>query len=246
MKRVSLLIVSLLLILSLGICVSAAGKWIIVDIGILNSSEKAQLTERATAIADEYSITICLLTVESLDGKNALSCAENFYDFNLLNMTEGNGILLLVAVEDREWAVVTNGQTHSVITDSEIDIIMEDVLDKLSYGNYYEAFDLFLTGVEEEYIAEVSAPLTQFFISLVIGSLAGGITLLVMRSGMKTAKHQYGAGNYMVESSYDLFQCRDIYLYSHTTKVRKPENNSSGGGGRSRSSGSRGGRSGRF
>jgi len=248
MKRVTLIIVSLLLIVSVCSPALAAGNHIRDNAGLLYQADIEQLNTKADQIARQYSFTIRILTVDSFGGKDAQAYADDYYDQYMLALNGGNGILFAVAINDRKWAVTTNGDTVSVITNSDIDGIMEDVQPQLSDGNYYKAFDLFLDGIEEEYISEENAPLVGFLIALAIGAAAGGITLLIMRSGMKTAKQQHGAGNYMVESSYDLFQCRDIFLYSRTTKVRKPENNGSGGGSRSRSGGggSRGGRSGRF
>lgn len=151
---------------------------------------------------------------------------------------------------EREWAVTTNGLTHQVVTNSNIDQIMNDVLPDLSSGYYYDAFHTFLTGVEEEYIryesgeedGEMSAG--QIIpIALLIGIVAGSITILVMRSSMKTARPQRSATSYIKQGSFQLTNKCDFYLYSRTTRRAKPKNNSSGGrsGG-----GSRGGRSGGF
>lgn len=243
MRKIYIFLVTLLLAASLSATVFAAGAYVTDDASILSSYEVSQLNKRADEISGKYDITVRILTVASLNGISAQRYADAFYDNNLLTQNNGNGILLLVALTDREWAVTTNGDTVSVITNTDIDSIMENVQPELSMGNYYEAFDQFLTGVEKEYRAKDMEPWIRVFVSLLIGAVAGGIILLVMQSGMKTAKRQHGAGSYMVESSYDLFQCRDIFLYSRTTKIRKPENNSSGGrsGG-----GSRGGRSGHF
>ena len=82
-------------------------------------------------------------------------------------------------------------------------------------------------------------------VALAIGAAAGGITILVMRSQMNTAKAQHNAGNYLVNGSYQLKRHHDIFLYSRVTRTRKAENN---GSSTHRSSGgvSHGGRSGRF
>ena len=73
--------------------------------------------------------------------------------------------------------------------------------------------------------------MVRLLVALVIGAVIAGIVLLVMRSGMNTAKQQSGAKNYMVSGSYNLYRCQDFYLYSRTSRTRKQENNSSGGHG---------------
>lgn len=90
------------------------------------------------------------------------------------------------------------------------------------------------------------------FVSLLIGAAVGGITVLIMRSGMKTAKRQSGAGQYL-QSNVRITQAHHHYLYSRTTRTAKSEYNGGGsgrGGGSHvhRSSGGRshGGGGGRF
>ena len=89
-------------------------------------------------------------------------------------------------------------------------------------------------------------------VSLVIGLIVGGISLLIMRSGMKTAKRQRGADRYL-SSNVNITKHYHHYLYSHTSRRAKSDSSGSGrsGGGGShvhRSSGGRshGGGGGRF
>ena len=65
------------------------------------------------------------------------------------------------------------------------------------------------------------------FVAIVVGVglTVGLITILVMRSGMKTAVFQRGAVQYIDQGSYELRTCRDIYLYSTTRRVRRSNDN---------------------
>lgn len=87
----------------------------------------------------------------------------------------------------------------------------------------------------------------MLLLSLVIGGGVGAIAILVMRSGMNTAKSQSGAGNY-VKSGLILRSQVDQYLYSNTHRVRRdndsgPHHHPGGGGGGSRVHHSSSGRS---
>lgn len=248
MKKISLL---LCLVLMLAICVSAAQPKIVDDAGLLSQSHFAALEEKAEAIADTYDMDAVIVTVDSLDGRSAQAYADDYFDYNGYGIgSDFSGILLLLAMDEREWAVSTCGDAMDAVRNSEIDDIMDNILDDLSDGNYYRAFDSFLDQVETEYGGFVSGEDTGSFsfinilIALAIGAAAGGIVLLILRSEMNTAKPQHGAKNYMTDGSYDLFRCHDIYLYSHTSRTKKPE--SSSGSHRSSSGRSHGGRSGRF
>lgn len=66
-------------------------------------------------------------------------------------------------------------------------------------------------------------------VSLVIGLTVGGIALLIMRSGMKTAKQQSGAAQYL-NSDVRITKAHHHYLYSRTTRTAKSEYNGGGGG----------------
>ncbi len=77
---------------------------------------------------------------------------------------------------------------------------------------------------------------TQILISVLFGAAAGGIGLLILRGQMNTAVAQKGAQSYMVGGSYDLHHSQDVFLYSHTSRVRR-QNSSNGSSGGMRSGG---------
>lgn len=71
-------------------------------------------------------------------------------------------------------------------------------------------------------------------ISLLIGLAVGGITVLIMRSSMKTAKQKHTAGNYLVKDSFELTHSSDVYLYTSVTRRRINNGNNGHGGKRPR------------
>lgn len=211
------------------------------------------LEYRLSVISQKYQMEVAILTVNTLDGKSATHYADDYYDSQGYGWgAKNSGLLLLIAIDEREWAVSTCGDAIRAVTDDEIDFIISNISGKLSAGAYYDAFDAFLDQVEIEYQAfteentlDAGDIILRIVIALVIGAVIAGIALLIMRSRMNTAKSQHGAQSYIQNGSYDLFRCQDIYLYSRTTKTRKAENNSSSTH-RSNSGRVHGGRSGRF
>lgn len=221
---------------------------------LLTDSEAYALEKRANDILYTYDMDVVIVTVNSLGGKSATAYADDYYDSHGYGIDEKySGLLLLIAMDEREWAVSTCGDAIRAVTDYEIDEFFSDISGKLSDGEYYEAFDGFLTQIEAEYKAyadestlEAGDIFFRFVIALLIGTVIAGIALLIMRSQMNTAKSQRGAQSYIRNESYDLFRCQDIFLYSHTTRTRKAESSSGGGTHRGSSGRSHGGRSGRF
>ena len=133
---------------------------------------------------------------------------------------------------------------------------MEQVLPYLSNNQYYQGFQTYLLELDHYFQAysdgeAIDEPTTEsdilvlVLICLGVGALAGLITILVMRSGMKTAVMQHGAKDYIVPGSYQLRKQRDIFLYSHVSKVRRSSDSSSGTH-RSSSGRSHGGSRGKF
>lgn len=240
MKKILIWILVCTAVLSAAIPVSAESGFIADTAGVLTSSQIRQLDETAAEIYDASGIGVFIVTVDYISGVSIESLAEGLY--NNVSGEYPDSIFFIVALQNRDWTVQTFHGGHKKLSDTEIDRIMEDVLPRLSSGNYFAAFRDFLEQVEPECL-EGTNWLVNLGIALLIGAVVALIVLLIMRHGMNTARAQSAATNYMDKSTYDLFRCQDFYLYSHTSRVRRSENSSSG----SRSGGgSRGGRSGKF
>ena len=246
---------------------------------ILSSEQETELEGKAQELRLQLELDIVILTVDSLNGHTAQDYADNFFDANGYgyNGTD-DGVLFLLAMEEREWYLSTCGKAIYALTDYGIQELGQQTVDAFAYG-YESGFDTFLACLpdyfhayeegrpidgwadysgdyyhaEREtvvYYEEETSPNLLF--SLIIGLLAGGVSILIMGSSMNTKRKQTGAGNYMRSGSYYLHTHRDLFLYSNVNKVRRQQNtgSSSCGGGSSvhRSSGGRrhGGGGGRF
>lgn len=244
MKRFYNFLLIVLLLLCLSVSVAAQTSFIDDSAGLLTSSQESYLQQRIQEITQEHSFHAVILTVDSLQGQTPKSFAESYFLSNGFGVGESkDGILFLLALNSRDWYMATHGNTRDVITDGDIDEIADEILGDLSSGNYFEAFGSWLNEIEEEYEYEQTSWLRNLLIALAIGAVIAGIALFFMRRAMNTARSQSGAGDYLKDGSFDLYECRDFYLYSRTTKVRKSQNTSSG----SRSGGSSfGGRGGKF
>lgn len=94
-------------------------------------------------------------------------------------------------------------------------------------GDYYH-------GDQEDVVYYEQPRHVSIWISIVIGAVVGGITVLIMRACMNTKRPQRSAGSYLNDSSYHLRTNQDLFLYSNVTKTRiQQESSSSGGGGSS-------------
>lgn len=232
---------------------------IVDNANLLSSSEEVTLNNKAKALADKYDIDVVILTVDTLYGEDITNYADDYFDYTGYGIgSEHSGVLLMLSMDEREWAISTCGEAIDALTDYGQDQIMDEVTDYLSDGDYYEGFAAYLDLLDEYFAAykngkPIDKTRTAFdtafdiFVALAIGAAAGGITIWIMRSGMKTVRPQSGAVDYVQQGSYYLRNQRDVYLYSRTTRVRK-QTTSSGGSSTHRSSSGRrhGGSRGRF
>lgn len=247
--------------------------------GLMNANQQAMLDQKAYELSEAYQMDIVIVTTNSNDGKDVQSYADDFFDENGYGADKGgSGILLLVSMDTREWAFSTSGNGIYAFTDYSLEILSEELIPYLSSGEYYEGFSHYLDclppyldafqdgkpidGYASDYdpnntedVVYYEEPLTwsdAIIFSSIIGLVVAGISVAVMAFSMNTKRRQTGAGDYLVDNSFQLQTNRDHFLFSNVTKTKRAEeNNSNHGGGGSRvhtsSSGTtHGGRSGKF
>ena len=254
MKRIYSLIIAIVLLLTLSTLCFAQTPKIADRAGLLTEHQIADLESRAQALADRYDIDVAIVTTKSLGSKSARDYADDYFDYNGYGIgSDHSGIIFLISTEERDWWISTSGKGIQALTDYGIDCLFDAVSDELAQDQWYDAFSSYLDHLQDYLEAyEQGTPidkapnyLLRLAIALVIGAVIGGIAIAVMRSKMNTARRQTGASSYLVDGSYQLNVCRDMYLYGHTSRVRKQENSGSSTH-RSSSGRSHGGRGGKF
>ena len=230
---------------------------------ILTDEEEADLLEKLDEISERQECDVALVTVDSLNGANVEDYADDFYDYNGYGMGSGDdGILFLISMGEREWAITTYGFGITAFTDAGLDYMEERFLPDLSDGTYEKAFsiyaelcDKFLTQAADGEPYDVDnlpkMPLSRSWIwkSLLIGAAIAFIITGCMRSRLKTVRKQMSATGYVKDGSMNLTDSRELYLYRRVTrhKIEKSSGSSGGSSTHTSSSGrSHGGSSGRF
>ena len=243
-KRISLILLTLVLVFGLALSVSAEAPLVTDLSGLLSDREITSLEAEYQEIKAQYGFTPYLLTVDSFDGMSGESYATYAYDSMGCDY---DGILLLVSLEEGYWSIHVKGICDQTLTNDDIDTIGEKAVDYLRDGEYYKAFRTF--GRESVKRMEKSAKELEaekaflkpnhILFGFVAGLVIALIVVLIMNSGMKTVKRNNTANYYVRSGSMNVTYSRDIFLYSTVSKVRKSSDSSSGGsrgggGGRSR------------
>ena len=268
-KLISLFL-SLLLLTSVTLGVSAEERRILDNADLLDAAEEADLEEQSRLLRETYGMDVVILTINSLDGARPQDYADDYYDANSYGCgEEKSGLLLLLSMEERDWYISTCGEAIYALTDYGIQQVGDEMLTGFgtSYGSgfqmfmealpeYFEAYQNgapldgyadysgdYYHGDQEEvvYYEEEFTPSVE--LSFLLGLVVAGISVLIMRIGMNTKRPRRSAAGYMQENSFQMRQQQDLFLYSNVSKVRRQENKPSGSGGGSSVHSSSSGRS---
>ena len=234
------------------------------DAGLLTEEEADALLDKLEEISERQECEVAVVTVDSLEGKTSQEYADDFYDYNGYGYgKDDDGILLLISMEDRDYAITTYGFGIIAFTDAGLQYVVNDFKPALSGGRYGDAFndfadccDKFLTQAHtgEPYDGDNMPKGTvhpvYIPISLAIGFL---ISLLIGRSKsakLKSVRKKESAADYQVAGSMRLYQNSDVLVASNVTSrvVSSSSGSSSGGSSTHTSSSGRshGGTSGKF
>jgi uncharacterized protein len=229
--------------------------------GLLTEEQAEKLTEKLDEVSERQNLDVIIFTVDSLEGSTATAYADDAFDYNGFGMgANDDGILLLLSMEEREWAISTHGYGITAFTDAGQEYIVDSIIGHLSDGDYYEGFDKF-ADLADSFItqAKTGAPYDTnnlpkkpmspiwILISVLGGALIGAIVTGGMKSSLKSVSKQRVAGNYLVSTVMSPSLSKDLYLYSVVTKTEKPKESKQGSSTHKSSSGrTHGGSSGKF
>lgn len=229
---------------------------------LLTDDEKSQLLDKVNEISERQQCDVAIVTVQSLDGKTAEAYADDFFDYNGYGIgSKKDGIIFLLSMKERKWAISTHGYGITAFTDAGQEFIMDNVQPLLSDGDYNEAFTEFVTECDD-YITQaktgepydsnnmpsIEVPVYWLIITLAIGAV---ISFIIMQIWKKTSlisvQVQYDADNYEVDGSMKITDSKEMFLYKNVTRTLRPKESDTGSSTHNSSSGeSHGGSSGSF
>ena len=239
MKRLSAVLLSALLCLSLIFCVSAAEDpdRMVDNADILTSEEQAELTAILDRISDEQNFDVVIVTTTDLNGQEIYEYAEDFYDAGGYRK---NGIIMVrLAGDAPRYDCTLRGKGNQIFDEDAQNDIRFSVEQYLRADEPFEAFRAFAEVCEEKVDSYVPEFIVPLLICIGIGILlAFLIPMSILKGQLKSVRSQPAASSYVRPGSMNLTNQRDIYLYRTLTRTAKPkENSGSSGGGSGGSSG---------
>lgn len=213
---------------------------------LLTDSEESYLLQRLDETSEKWSSNIAILTVNSHSGP-IQDYSDDYFDYNgfCADYNE-SGILFMLSMEDREWAISTSGSAEYAFTDYGQDYLFNEMRGDLSEGDYAEAFNTYVDVCDRLFDAYskgtpvdvgTKPPKTSSdILAYLAGSIALGLALalipiLKMKSDLKTVKMAGGAANYTT-GRLKLTTSQDRFVRKSLTRTEIPKDNGSSGGSR--------------
>jgi len=214
--------------------------------GLLSNQQKRELMTRIEAVEKEHGVRIGVVTMKSLQGKDPKAVADEIVLRDYKNGTHG-GIVLILAMESRDWYVSTDSRMRKMITDAEgFPHLRDQFLPDLKDGNYADAFMAYVNTADEmltyyETEGEPYDPFIEFsMLSLLIAmGVAGLIAALVwsiLIGQLNNVHPAIAADDYLLRDSIQLDERKDTFLYTNVSRVKKAKNQGSSSSGSSSSS----------
>lgn len=212
---------------------------------VLTDTEEAELLSKLEALSAANDIEIGVVTVDSNEGKTPEAFADDFYDYNgygygenddgfivVFNTGEGDG--------NRNLWISTHGKGIDLLTDMEIDVIIEMMITPIKNGDFAGAFDNFVE--ESESAIDESISLLAIPLAIAIGFGIAFLIVKIQASKLKTVVQKADAADYV--GNVVLTYQNDQFMYRNVVRSPKVKSDSSsthtsssgrshGGGGRS-------------
>ena len=121
------------------------------EANLLDDSQKAYLEQKLINYADSTSTQIVVATVTSLNGENInLYAAEKAHIWGIGQADKDNGVLFLIAKDDRKMAIQVGYGLEHLLTDAMSRRIIELVIAPyFKQGDYYSGIDAGTTSMME-------------------------------------------------------------------------------------------------
>lgn len=198
---------------------------------LFSDEEEKKLYKNAKEYIKETGFDIAIVTIDDNNKADAMSYADDFYDYNSFGADDGkdSGVLFLIDMQNRKMWISTTGKAKSVYTDSRINSILDNCESPIKSEKYFECADVFIISAKSEYTTDkVIGWVLGFFISGIISLLVPTIFCFVKKSKHKSVFIAKNADLYLERSSVNFTNKEDTFIKTRTTKTARPSSSSGG------------------
>jgi uncharacterized protein len=134
------------------------------ELDLLSNSEIDALESSILKLRENYSMDIVIVMTDQLNGQSSEAFADDYFDYNQYGIN-GEGILLLLNMLDREVWISTSGNTTIELYQPYIDSMLDNVIDYLLIEDYFSAANAFLSDLTDARIGKLDQSLNSSNIS---------------------------------------------------------------------------------
>lgn len=245
MKRISAILIALILIAAVAVIPASAGVTdnprVVDQADLLTADQEAALEAKLREYSEKNDCDIVILTVPDLrHGDFSFNgTAEDYAD--MYYETHGydeDGVLVLRVLDNGYGSpriqFSCSGKCIKRLTDDEQNEIIDDIESDLKSSNYNAAFNTLADEISDK--IPIRLKWYMLPLAILIGFALAMLIMFIIRGKLTTVAMQHGAASYVRPGSMHVTASRDTYLYSTVSKTAK-ESSSSGGSGRSSSGG---------
>lgn len=209
---------------------------------VLSDYEENRLGNKLIALFEEHKMHFVVVTINDLGADTPYSYADSYYHNNGLGYgKDKSGVLLLLALNTRDYYIYTYGEAEDEFGDSELTELEDAMLPYFGEDEFYNGFMAYADACDSVLSFDI---LGSLLIAVLIGAVISLIIVFSMKSKLKSVRPQKTASNYVRSGSFTLTRDLDLYLYRTIVRTRRADTNS---GSRGSGGGSRGGgRGGKF
>ena len=226
--------------------------------GLLSEDEILDLEAKSKEISDQYDFGIYIITVddayEYVEAPDMDTVAETFYlNYELGEGDDQSGLLLMLSMEERDWAMFAFGYGNTAFTDYGKQYLADHFLSSFGDDNWYQGFvdyedtakNMLEEAVNGSPVDVGNEPEPGWFRILGIiacALIAAGIAFFVkvyFETQLESVFEGDNAAAFVTDGGLKLTEHYDHYTHTTQSRVYDPpkEDNSSSGGTSTRSSG---------
>ncbi len=211
--------------------------------------EWTALETRAEELSTEYACGIYVITVDDFRNyttdEDVYEAAKSLYqEYRLGYGEEQSGELLLLSMEERDYALIAYGYGNTAFTDYGKDRLSEKFLDDFGENSWYKGFSDYLekSGSMLRQAREGHAGILISIVTALVIALV--ITALAAKYSMQSVSRAHTAAAYLDAGSVTITGRED--RFSHVTEVRERIESDHRSGGTTIDSDGFSGKSGKF
>lgn len=209
------------------------------DYGDLLASEEEEVLRQLSRDYEKYNMSAIFLTTNYAEGKTSRTYSDDFYDNNNF---KPDGVLFMIDMDNREVYVNTVGRGITIISDYEVERILDAGYTYVGNEEYFKCFKgmsdytygliEYYEEYEETGSYQQQPEISETLLTALSGSfVASAIVVIVLivrhrKANRRTPAENYMGSNFQVKNKNVIYMgCRREVLHGYY----KQQNNSSGG-----------------